>query len=79
MCFRAEHTMHAVATAQTASVRCIYCSCLCVQAVQLTLHLLLECRLQIAGYHNRYICYTGSGFMEGVSLTHYDELMRWQK
>lgn len=37
------------------------------------------CRLQIAGYYNRYIGYTGDEFMEGVSLTHYDELMRWQK
>ncbi|KAL3134748.1 hypothetical protein ABBQ32_007743 [Trebouxia sp. C0010 RCD-2024] len=39
----------------------------------------MSLRLQIAGYYNRYIGYTGEGFMEGVSLTHYDELMRWQK
>lgn len=36
-------------------------------------------RLQVAGYSLRYASYTGSGFKEGVSLTVYDELARWQK
>ena len=33
----------------------------------------------MAGYYNRFIGYTEDGFQEGVSLTYYDELMRWQK
>ena len=33
----------------------------------------------MAGYYNRFIGYTEEGFQEGVSLTYYDELMRWQK
>ncbi|KAH6687246.1 glycosyl transferase family group 2-domain-containing protein [Plectosphaerella plurivora] len=36
-------------------------------------------RLQTAGYQLRFAAYTGSGFQEGVSLTVYDELMRWEK
>ncbi|KAL1844466.1 hypothetical protein VTK73DRAFT_2464 [Phialemonium thermophilum] len=36
-------------------------------------------RLQVAGYSLRYAAYTGDGFKEGVSLTVYDELARWQK
>jgi cellulose synthase/poly-beta-1,6-N-acetylglucosamine synthase-like glycosyltransferase len=36
-------------------------------------------RLQVAGYSLRYISYTGDGFKEGVSLTVYDELARWEK
>ncbi|KAM7184739.1 glucans biosynthesis glucosyltransferase H [Rhypophila sp. PSN 637] len=36
-------------------------------------------RLQVAGYSLRYAAYTGSGFKEGVSLTVYDELARWEK
>lgn len=36
-------------------------------------------RLQTAGYQLRFAAYTGDGFQEGVSLTVYDELMRWEK
>ncbi|OLN86512.1 Glucans biosynthesis glucosyltransferase H [Colletotrichum chlorophyti] len=36
-------------------------------------------RLQTAGYVIRYGAYTGDGFKEGVSLTVYDELARWEK
>ncbi|PTB34760.1 hypothetical protein M441DRAFT_85102 [Trichoderma asperellum CBS 433.97] len=36
-------------------------------------------RLQVAGYSLRYASYTGDGFKEGVSLTVYDELKRWEK
>ena len=36
-------------------------------------------RLQIAGYIVRFASYTMDGFKEGVSLTVYDELARWEK
>ncbi|KAK2669628.1 Dynamin [Fusarium oxysporum f. sp. vasinfectum] len=36
-------------------------------------------RLQTLGYHIRLATYCGNGFKEGVSLTVYDELARWQK
>lgn len=36
-------------------------------------------RLQTAGYIVRLASYTGDGFQEGVSLTVYDELARWEK
>jgi membrane glycosyltransferase len=36
-------------------------------------------RLQSAGYLVRFGAYTGDGFKEGVSLTVYDELARWEK
>lgn len=36
-------------------------------------------RLQSAGYLVRLGAYTGRGFKEGVSLTVYDELSRWEK
>ena len=36
-------------------------------------------RLQTAGYLVRLGAYTGDGFKEGVSLTVYDELSRWEK
>jgi hypothetical protein len=36
-------------------------------------------RLQCAGYTIRLGAYTGDGFKEGVSLTVYDELARWEK
>jgi hypothetical protein len=36
-------------------------------------------RLQIAGSIIRVGSYHGDGFQEGVSLTHYDEIARWQK
>jgi len=36
-------------------------------------------RLQSAGYLVRLAGYTGDGFKEGVSLTVYDELARWEK
>lgn len=39
----------------------------------------LALRLQIAGYTVRFATYFGSGFREGVSLTVYDELARWEK
>ncbi|KAF1354804.1 glycosyl transferase family group 2-domain-containing protein [Delphinella strobiligena] len=36
-------------------------------------------RLQAAGFIVRYAAYFGDGFKEGVSLTVYDELARWEK
>lgn len=36
-------------------------------------------RLQAEGYVVRFGTYTGDGFKEGVSLTVYDELARWEK
>jgi hypothetical protein len=36
-------------------------------------------RMQCAGYSLRFGAYTGDGFKEGVSLTVYDELARWEK
>ncbi|KAL9119564.1 MAG: hypothetical protein Q9187_003883 [Circinaria calcarea] len=36
-------------------------------------------RLQSVGYIVRLAAYTGQGFKEGVSLTVYDELARWEK
>jgi len=36
-------------------------------------------RLQALGYNLRFGSYHGDGFKEGVSLTVYDELARWQK
>lgn len=36
-------------------------------------------RLQISGYQLRFGSYPGDGFKEGVSLTVYDELARWEK
>lgn len=36
-------------------------------------------RLQSLGYIIRYSAYCGDGFKEGVSLTVYDELIRWEK
>lgn len=36
-------------------------------------------RLQADGYVIRFGAYTGDGFQEGVSLTVYDELARWEK
>lgn len=36
-------------------------------------------KVQSAGYIIRYASYTGDGFKEGVSLTVYDELSRWEK
>ncbi|MCJ1310985.1 hypothetical protein MMC25_004654 [Agyrium rufum] len=36
-------------------------------------------RLQSTGYILRLATYTGAGFKEGVSLTVYDELSRWEK
>ncbi|KAF2170004.1 hypothetical protein M409DRAFT_64391 [Zasmidium cellare ATCC 36951] len=36
-------------------------------------------RLQIQGYQLRYASYFGDGFQEGVSLTVYDEITRWEK
>ena len=36
-------------------------------------------RLQITGYTVRFATYTKDGFKEGVSLTVYDELARWEK
>ncbi|KAI9670489.1 MAG: hypothetical protein M1817_004356 [Caeruleum heppii] len=36
-------------------------------------------RLQCLGYTIRFGAYTGEGFKEGVSLTVYDELARWEK
>ncbi|KAH0367056.1 hypothetical protein KCU65_g4911, partial [Aureobasidium melanogenum] len=36
-------------------------------------------RLQTAGYIVRFASYAGDGFKEGVSLTVYDELARWEK
>ncbi|KAK7931686.1 Glucans biosynthesis glucosyltransferase H [Apiospora marii] len=39
----------------------------------------MSLRLQCAGYTMRFGAYTGAGFEEGVSLTVYDELARWEK
>ncbi|PQE04687.1 glycosyltransferase family 2 protein [Rutstroemia sp. NJR-2017a BBW] len=39
----------------------------------------MSLRLQIAKYTIRLGAYTGDGFKEGVSLTVYDELARWEK
>ncbi|KAI1186053.1 glycosyl transferase family group 2-domain-containing protein [Nemania serpens] len=39
----------------------------------------MSLRLQCAGYSCRFASYTGTGFQEGVSLTVYDELARWEK
>lgn len=39
----------------------------------------MSLRLQVQGYIIRLSSYTGSGFQEGVSLTVYDELNRWEK
>ncbi|KAI0439105.1 glycosyl transferase family group 2-domain-containing protein [Xylaria telfairii] len=39
----------------------------------------MSLRLQCAGYSCRFASYTGEGFQEGVSLTVYDELARWEK
>ncbi|KAI1270584.1 glycosyl transferase family group 2-domain-containing protein [Xylariaceae sp. FL1019] len=39
----------------------------------------MSLRLQCAGYNCRFASYTGGGFKEGVSLTVYDELARWEK
>ncbi|KAI5922713.1 glycosyl transferase family group 2-domain-containing protein [Camillea tinctor] len=39
----------------------------------------MSLRLQCAGYDIRFASYTGDGFQEGVSLTVYDELARWEK
>lgn len=36
-------------------------------------------RLQNSGYVVRMAAYQGDGFKEGVSLTVYDELARWEK
>ncbi|KAG4261955.1 hypothetical protein FPRO04_13985 [Fusarium proliferatum] len=39
----------------------------------------ISLRLQTLGYHIRLGAYCGDGFKEGVSLTVYDELARWEK
>ncbi|KAI1817383.1 glycosyl transferase family group 2-domain-containing protein [Poronia punctata] len=39
----------------------------------------MSLRMQCAGYSCRFASYTGIGFQEGVSLTVYDELARWEK
>lgn len=39
----------------------------------------MSLRLQVAGYSIRFASYLGDGFKEGVSLTVYDELARWEK
>ncbi|KIW12161.1 hypothetical protein PV08_09436 [Exophiala spinifera] len=39
----------------------------------------MSLRLQSLGYIIRYSAYYGDGFKEGVSLTVYDELIRWEK
>ncbi|KAI1806796.1 glycosyl transferase family group 2-domain-containing protein [Daldinia bambusicola] len=39
----------------------------------------MSLKLQCAGYELRFAAYTGEGFQEGVSLTVYDELARWEK
>ncbi|KAL2071672.1 hypothetical protein VTL71DRAFT_12907 [Oculimacula yallundae] len=39
----------------------------------------MSLRLQVEGYIIRLASYTGDGFKEGVSLTVYDELNRWEK
>ena len=73
--------LHSVSLA----TKCGHGTCICTAQVdlepdrQFCVQLWMCVRLQVAGYYNRYIGYTGDGFKEGVSLTHYDELMRWQK
>ena len=39
----------------------------------------MSLKLQNAGWRVRYATYCGDGFQEGVSLTIYDELARWEK
>lgn len=39
----------------------------------------MSLKLQNAGWRVRYATYCGDGFKEGVSLTVYDELTRWEK
>jgi cellulose synthase/poly-beta-1,6-N-acetylglucosamine synthase-like glycosyltransferase len=39
----------------------------------------ISLQLQTSGYSLRFASYTGDGFQEGVSLTVYDELARWEK
>ena len=39
----------------------------------------MSLKLQNAGWRVRYATYHGDGFQEGVSLTIYDELARWEK
>ncbi|KAI1841178.1 hypothetical protein JX266_012645 [Neoarthrinium moseri] len=39
----------------------------------------ISLQLQVKGYTLRFASYTGDGFQEGVSLTVYDELARWEK
>jgi hypothetical protein len=39
----------------------------------------MSLRMQCNGYICRFATYTGGGFQEGVSLTVYDELARWEK
>lgn len=39
----------------------------------------MSLRLQVAGYTIRFGAYAGDGFKEGVSLSVYDELNRWEK
>jgi hypothetical protein len=39
----------------------------------------MSLRLQVAGYTIRMAAWAGTGFKEGVSLTVYDEITRWQK
>lgn len=39
----------------------------------------MSMKLQILGYRTRLAAYNGDGFKEGVSLTVYDELTRWEK
>jgi hypothetical protein len=39
----------------------------------------LSLRLQLAGFQLRWATYHGEGFKEGVSLTVFDELARWEK
>jgi hypothetical protein len=39
----------------------------------------MSLKLQNAGWRVRFATYCGDGFQEGVSLTIYDELARWEK
>jgi membrane glycosyltransferase len=39
----------------------------------------MSLKLQKAGWRVRYATYCGEAFREGVSLTVYDELARWEK
>lgn len=39
----------------------------------------MSLKLQNAGWRIRYATYCGEDFREGVSLTIYDELARWEK